>query len=311
MFLEKRKSGKNIKYYLVNSFRDNGDVVKIRRYLGQNLSKEEIRLKRKKVEKYIKDQIKNYQEIRDPLKTVLSNEELKQLDNLEKKYDFKIYHLSEKQWLQFSQLFSYNTNAIEGSTLTFNEVKDLIGSNKTPKKSLSDVHESKGVVEAINYIRATKTIISLSFLKKIHHIVFEDTKSFAAKFREKGMEVVIGDSFGNIVHRGADSSKVETLLKELVKWYNKNKNKYSPILLAAVIHNQFENIHPFQDGNGRVGRILMNNILIKHGLPPVDIEFNRRQEYYGALRVYQNEGNIRPIIELILKEYKLLRKRIR
>jgi len=80
--------------------------------------------------------------------------------------------------------------------------------------------------------------------------------------------------------------------------------------LAAVVHNQFETIHPFADGNGRVGRLLLNNILLKHNKPPVNIELKNRQEYYAALRMYQNNEDIRPTIILILKEYKNLKKLI-
>jgi len=92
--------------------------------------------------------------------------------------------------------------------------------------------------------------------------------------------------------------------------YELNKDEYPPIVLAAVIHNQFEYIHPFEDGNGRVGRLLLNNILIKHKMPPVNISMQDRVEYYETLRIFQRTGDIRPTIELILKEYKLLEKKL-
>ena len=107
-----------------------------------------------------------------------------------------------------------------------------------------------------------------------------------------------------MIHRGAPQKQIIKLLKELVRWYEKNKNKYHPIVLAAVIHNQFENIHPFQDGNGRVGRLLLNNILLRHNMPPVNIELKNRFEYYKTLQAYEKEGNLRPTIEFIIKEYK-------
>jgi Fic family protein len=100
------------------------------------------------------------------------------------------------------------------------------------------------------------------------------------------------------------------MIIQVVEWYKKNKNQYSGILLAAVVHNQFENIHPFQDGNGRVGRLLMNAILLWHKLPPINIELRHRQEYYRSLQEYQNKGNIRPTIKLMLKEYKHLKKKM-
>jgi Fic family protein len=138
--------------------------------------------------------------------------------------------------------------------------------------------------------------------------VFKNSKPYAGSFRGKGVEVVIADRHGNIVHRGAPQNKIVPLLKELVSWYSKNKKEYHPIVLAAVVHNQFENVHPFQDGNGRVGRLLLNNILLKNRLPPVNIKLKNREEYYSSLQAYEKEGNLRPTIEIILKEYKKLKE---
>jgi len=151
----------------------------------------------------------------------------------------------------------------------------------------------------------------LNLIKKLHEITFKNSKDFAGKFRSEGEEVVVADRFGNVVHRGVPSSMIISLLESLVSWYNKNRKKYPPITLAAAVHNQFESIHPFRDGNGRVGRLLLNNILLKHNLPPVNIELSNRKEYYSALREYQSNDNIRPSVELILKEYRNLKKLVK
>ena len=148
-------------------------------------------------------------------------------------------------------------------------------------------------------------------IKDLHHIIFENSRSFAGKFRERGVEVGIRDGLGNIIHLGAPAARVIPLLTELIKWYNKNRKKLPPIVLAAVVHNQFEYIHPFEDGNGRVGRLLLNNILLKHKLPPVNISMKNRRRYYDTLKEFQKTGNIKPSLELILKEYKLLRKKLK
>ncbi|MCD4739644.1 Fic family protein [archaeon] len=308
MFIEIRESGKRKKYYLVHSFRSGGKVKKIRRYLGANLSKKELEVKRTIAEKQVLNRIKAYKAIKDPLISMLSEDELKQLEELEAKEKFKVFHLSDEDWMKFAELFTYNTNAIEGSKIDQKDAVQILEDGKWPDKPKGDIAETYGVAEAVNYIRKTKTHISLELIKELHKIVFKNSKLFAGDFRGEGVEVAVVDSLGQIVHRGAPSEKVSELLKELVEWYKKHKKKYPPLVLAAVMHNQFENIHPFQDGNGRVGRLLLNNILLKHGLPPVNIEFSRRREYYASLRSYETEHNLRPTIELLLSEYRKLRK---
>ena len=309
MHIEIRHKGKKKLYYLAHSFRDRGKVKKVRRYLGANLTKKRLRELMAGAEEAILQQIEIYSKIRDPLHTVLSSHELKLVETLVAKGTIAIQHLSEKQWLKFTEAFTYDTNAIEGSTVTAPEVRDIVEKDQWPKeRSKEEVAETYGVAEAVGYIRKTKDHISLKLIKELHKIVFKSSKGFAGKFRSKGIEVAVADRFGRIVHRGAPQRDITGLLKELVSWYEKNRGRYHPIVLAAVVHNQFENIHPFQDGNGRVGRLLLNNILLKHKLPPVNIEIENRREYYATLQAYEKRGNLRPTIELILKEYKALKR---
>ena len=217
--------------------------------------------------------------------------------------------MSEGDWVAFTELFTYNTNAIEGSELREKEVKSILEDDKwPPDASKRDISEAYGVAEAVKYIRNTKEELSIFLIKKLHKIVFKNSKSFAGKLRPKGVEVVIRNALGDVVHMGAPANRIMGLLEELEEWYKKRKRKYPPLLLAAVVHNQFETIHPFQDGNGRVGRLLLSNILLKHKLPPVNISLSNRREYYSALQEYQKNRNVRPTIDLMLKEYKKLRK---
>jgi len=312
MHIEVRVQGKKKKYYLGHSFRTDNKVKKMRFYLGLNLSKEELNAKRERAEKILKERIEKSKLIRDPFYTALSPSEIEELKTLEARGEIKILHLNEKDWIKFTKLFTYDTNAIEGSTVTASEVGDILEKSKWPEKRAKwEISETYGVAKAIKHIRKTREHISLGFIKQLHEIVFENSKSFAGNFREAGTKVVVVNSLGNIVHRGVPSDQITRLLNELIRWYNKNKNKYPALILAAVVHNHFENVHPFRDGNGRVGRLLLNNILLKHKLPPVNIELKNRREYYGALQEYQKNRNIRPMIELILKEYKLLKKTLK
>jgi Fic family protein len=311
MYVEKRKEEKGIKYYLSYSFREGNKVHKIRKFLGKNINEVELKERIEKARKIILEEIAQYKMISDPLKIPLSEKEIKFIKKLQVNQKLKITHLSEKKWKLFSELFTYDTNAIEGSELNQKEVKEIIEKDKWPKKSKEDIAEAYGVNEAIKFIRETKEHISIKFILELHKIVFKNSKNFAGEFRKRGEEVVVRDGLGNIVHYGAPESRVIGLLKELVEWYNKNKDKYPALVLAVVVHNQFENIHPFRDGNGRVGRILLNNILIKNNLSPININFKNRREYYFVLQEYEKNHNIRPTIDFLIKEYKQLKKKLR
>jgi Fic family protein len=307
MFVEIRKVKSGKKYYLVHSQRSGASVKKIRVYLGLNLSNAELKQKVEAAEKKLQIRANTRVEIRDPYKTVLSPAELEDVRNLEHGGRIKLMHLSEEEWLKFTESFTYDTNAIEGSTVDKVEVKEILEQDKWPDKSKEEISETFGVADAVKYVRNTKIHISIALIKELHRITFKNSKSFAGKFRKLGEEVAVVDAHGNVVHRGAFSGEVPSLLKELVTWYRDNKKGYPPLVLAAVVHNQFENIHPFRDGNGRVGRLLLINILLKHKLSPVNIELKNRSKYYAALQSYEKDGNIRPTIELLLKEYKRLK----
>ena len=311
MFIEIKEVGKRKKYYLVNSFRQNSKVKKIRKFLGSDLKKEQLEKKKIIAEKQLLQRINIIKKINDPLLEEFSKRQITEINDLIKN-KFNIFHLSENQWQEFSEVFTYNTNAIEGSMLEQKEVENLLGENIWPQnQSKNDIAEAYGVKEAIDYVRKTKGVVSIELINKLHKIVFKNSKSFAGKLRKKGERVVVINSYGETVHEGAPPEKIKEMLTELVGWYEKHKKKYPPMVLAAVVHNQFENIHPFRDGNGRVGRLLLNNVLLKHNLPPVNIDFEKRKDYYKTLQEYENNHNLRPTIELILEEYKILRKTLK
>jgi Fic family protein len=312
MHLEIREKNGHKKYYLSHSFRARGKVRKIRVYIGADLSPEELKLQRKNAETELEKRIKERQRIGDPFITALSPSELQELETLTARGELRVLHLSELDWNLFKEAFTYNTNAIEGSLVEAKEVADILRKREWPEdKSKEDISETYGVAEAVDYLRATKEHVSLKLVKKLHKIVFKNSKPFAGKLREEGEDVIVKDALGNIVHVGAPATQIVKRLKELAKWYNRNKTKYPPLVLAAVVHNQFENIHPFQDGNGRVGRLLLNNILLKHNLPPLNIELRNRAQYYASLQAYGKDHNIRPTLELMLKEYRALKKMLK
>ena len=302
MYIEKRKSGGKIKYYLVHSYRENGRVEKLRRYLGVNLSKDKLERKRKNAGKIILDLIEEIN-----TKVFFFTLTKKQLESLNK-YNEKISvnHLSEKEWINFTEDFVYNTNAIEGSEVSPDEVKEILENKKKP--SDDDELETKNVAKAVDFIKKTKEDLSIKWLLKLHKICFAGSKSFAGKFRK--VDVVVRNSRGDIIHAGIPKEQLKDYLEDFIEWYKENKNKFKPLVLAAIIHNQFEHIHPFQDGNGRVGRLLLNFILLKNNYHPINIALEDRREYYMTLQEYSKRDSLKPTLEFLIKQYKKTLKQV-
>ncbi|PIU62160.1 Fic family protein [archaeon CG07_land_8_20_14_0_80_38_8] len=296
MYVEKRKSGKGVKFYLVYSYREHGKVQKIRKYLGKNLSKEELRTEKLRAEKELKSVLQDLKT--DVFDFSLTKNQVKKINDYEK--ELKIVHLDRIDWKRFTEEFVYNTNAIEGSTIQLNEVKELLENKKKPEDS--EEIETKNVAKAVDFIRETKEELSLELIRKIHRICFTGSKSFAGIFRT--VEVVVANGTGKILHMGVPARKLKLYLKDLIEWYQLNKEKFKPLALAAIIHNQFEHIHPFQDGNGRAGRLLLNYILLKNKYPPLNIMLNDRRQYYHVLQEYSKKKDMKPTIKFLIKQYK-------
>ena len=179
------------------------------------------------------------------------------------------------------------------------------------KKQTKDPEEleTKGLAKAIKFIRTSKQDLSLKLILKLHKLCFEGSKNFAGEFRD--VEVVIKNHQREVIHQGTLVDYLENELNEFIKWYKLNKNKFKPLILAAIIHNQFEKIHPFQDGDGRVGRLLLNFILIKNNYPPINILLKDRPEYYFTLQEYQKFDRLKPTLIFLIKQYKKTLKKLR
>ena len=290
MYIEKRISNKKVKYYLVYSYREDKKVKKIRRYLGINLSKEELDIKKEKAVKTILGLLGEINT--NVFAFALTEKQITTLNNYNKK--IAITHLSKEEWQTFTEDFVYNTNAIEGSTISLDEVPKIIKKDKA--RNIEEI-ETLGVAKAIEYIKQTKENLSLELLLKLHKICFEGSKSFAGEFRK--VNVIVTNSKGEILHSGVPKEELYDYLKNFINWYDKNKSKFKPLILAAILHNQFEHIHPFQDGNGRVGRLLLNFILLKD-----------RAEYYKTLQEYSKKDNLKPTLEFLIQQYKKNLKKV-
>ena len=192
--------------------------------------------------------------------------------------------------------YTYNTNAIEGNTLTLQETRLVIREGITIKgKSLSEHLEAKNHPQAITYIEnMVNNPITEKNILELHGILFSGFCEGAGNYRN-GQVYLEGSD-----HMPPPAFEVPQLIQDLLEWLEKNPEELRPIESAAVFHHKFVEIHPFDDGNGRVGRLLMNLLLIKNGYPLTVIKTMDRRRYYESL-IKADNGNYKPIVNFVAR----------
>ena len=192
---------------------------------------------------------------------------------------------------------TYNSNAIEGNTLTLRETALILQEGITiAEKPLKDHLEAIGYKDAFNYIieltewntRLTETII-----KDIHSLVLMNDA------RNKGVYRNIPVTILGAVHKPPQPYLITPQMEQLIIDYTETINTKHIIESAAEFHLRFEGIHPFIDGNGRTGRLIMNFELMKAGLLPVNIKYSDRMKYYDCFDDYYTTGDISMLCGLI------------
>jgi Fic family protein len=190
---------------------------------------------------------------------------------------------------RFGIEFTYNTNRIEGSSLSLRETAAIIERGVTPEaKPLADVLEARAHQAVFRQMLAEKRPLSLTLLLSWHRSLFEATKpGLAGKVRS----YPVGISGSRFVPPGPE--EVGPLLRGLFRWYGHRRRTVHPVELAGILHLRFETIHPFGDGNGRVGRLMMNYVIERAGFPMFDITYSGREQYYDALeRSHERPGEL-------------------
>ncbi|MBL7053365.1 MAG: Fic family protein [Candidatus Portnoybacteria bacterium] len=190
---------------------------------------------------------------------------------------------------------TYNSNSIEGSTLTKEETADIIfGNLALPNKDLKEHLEAKNHQLALKYLFNSINYefkITEDFILKLHEILMNGILEDAGKYRNHAVRIL-----GTNVPT-ANFLKVSVLMKELIRDINK-KNKDN-IAHASQIHSRFEKIHPFSDGNGRIGRILIHAMLLRKKIAPAVIKQKKKRLYYRYLRASQLKNEYKQLEEFI------------
>jgi Fic family protein len=212
--------------------------------------------------------------------------------------------------------WNYHSNNLEGNSLTYGETKALILFGITAQgKPLKDHFEITGHNEAINWVVDLvkgETELTEVFIRQLHELLLKEShykeavtsegkqtrrKIEVGKYKTQPNHVitVTGETFFF-----ATPEETPIKMQELIDWFRKERDKtgVNPIILASLFHYKFIRIHPFDDGNGRTARILMNFILMQFGFPPVIIRTEDKENYYRVLRL-ADADELEPFIEYI------------
>jgi Fic family protein len=192
----------------------------------------------------------------------------------------------------------YNSNAIENSTLTLEETeKILLAIGLDRYISEREIFETKNLARVIAYInkRAKEQELNLELILSLHKMLLSNIRDdVAGRFRTDNEYVRVGS------HIAPNPKEIKDRLEKMLAEYNATSHE-SIIKRIARLHLTFEYIHPFIDGNGRIGRVINNYLLIREGFVPINIKFIDRKKYYEAFKEFDGKGLVTVMEEITAK----------
>ncbi len=286
--IEKKNGTKKV-YYLHMTLRSKKGYKNLDKYLGITLP---VDLRTKKLDFFIDSQ----------------KEQLDNISELISKSNFQKSKLpktvQENQLFDFAVKFTYNTNRIEGNTLSLNDSYLLLRDQISPPKSMRDIKETESHQKLFLELIKKNQQITYQNLLNWHYLLFKDTKKdIAGKIRN----YQVGISGCKFLPPSPTELSAE--LTDFFKWYNKHMNKHHPVVLAGLVHLRLVTIHPFGDGNGRITRLLMNIVLSNNNYPLFIIDYKHRKSYYSALEKSQTKDDDSYFLSWFIKSYLVFIKR--
>ena len=195
---------------------------------------------------------------------------------------------------------TYNSNAIEGNTLTLRETALILQEGVTiAQKPIKEHLEAIGHKDAFEYVVTladTHSPLTERVIKDIHSLILMNDANNKGVYRSVPVRILGAN------HTPPQPYLVPVQMEQLIANYETMKREKHIIEAIAEFHLRFEGIHPFIDGNGRTGRLVLNLELMKAGLLPVNVKFADRALYYSCFdEYYSDQRSADPIIELISK----------
>jgi Fic family protein len=193
--------------------------------------------------------------------------------------------------------YVHGTTAIEGNTISERETAELIDHGISPSgKKVSEIFEITNYLRLRTFLQSYQGPLNEKLVLKIHAILMENLLNSPGEYRQ------ISVSIGKVDYEPPAAFLVPHLIQDLMFWYKSSRKTMHPFELAMVFHARFEMIHPFADGNGRVGRALMNFILERAGYTTLSIGMSERTAYLDAL-VHANHDDFKPIVKTMFTFY--------
>jgi len=316
-YIYRKIIGEKTYYYLRASLKKNGKMItKDIKYLGNDINtiknnlqsipikySEEIRKTYKTINRFL--EVNTYLEHIKKLKMknndYLNKESLENVEACKIHWNEKFRSLDkttkEETLKNFIIEFAFNTTSIEGNTITLKQAQNLLLDNLTPKnKTLREIYDLQNTEKVfMKIIDNSIREINHESICTIHDELLENIDTRKG-YRTTDVRVFKAN------FKSTPAPYVKTDMELLLKWYNENKNKLHPFVLAAIFHHKFEKIHPFMDGNGRTGRMLLNSILLKNNYPPTIIRKKNRLTYLEKLR----KADDCPLTKTTVQDYKPL-----
>lgn len=252
---------------------------------------------RKKMQERIDDLYREYSGEKEIPESVIKAKEVL-IFQRQKLYNNVVKEILENPDILDGFLLSltYHSNRIEGSTLTENETAAILFENAAlPNKSLTEQLEVKNHETALRYLfthTANRKSIDEKLILKLHGILMNAIRSDAGNYRNHPVRIA-----GTYVPT-ANYLKVPQLMKKLTQTINRKDKDF--LAKVASVHGRFEQIHPFSDGNGRVGRLLMHAMLLKENLPPAVIRQENRRLYNLYLNRAQLKNDLSKLEDFIM-----------
>ena len=250
--IEKKKLKNSHFYYLTERVNTGDGFKKIQVYLGKTAPNDLSHYYNALMSKEL-SLVQYYQPRTKTIQNTLEREALERLENYALIWKYFIAQRSKKEkeiiFRDFAIRFIFESNSIEGSKLSHDEVVRIVR-KKYVKKNLPqrEVQEVYNSIEAMRFIRSGTFILNQKNIKKLHQIL-TDKLDYTQGFRKVSVSVNHKDTLA--------PEHIKEHLQSLIVWYHKNKRKDNPFRNAMVFHNRFEYIHPFEDANGRTGRMIL------------------------------------------------------